>query len=185
MSRRGDERRNIIKEAAYELFAEKGFKDVTMSDICEKSQLSRGGLYRHYSSTSEIFREIISEDISFDERIENNESAVKILTDNLNILESDILENEKSLSLAIYEYANVGDNHLEFSDFQEKAKKRWIKLIKYGISAKEFNDVNPEAIAEMILYYYQGIRMWSRVTNIGKKSAKNYKNNILDLLIKR
>ena len=43
--------------------AEKGFKDVTMSDICEKSQLSRGGLYRHYSSTSEIFREIISEDI--------------------------------------------------------------------------------------------------------------------------
>lgn len=185
MSRRGDERRNIIKEAAYELFAEKGFKDVTMSDICEKSQLSRGGLYRHYSSTSEIFREIISEDISFDERIENKESAVKILTDNLNILESDILENEKSLSLAIYEYANVGDNHLEFSDLQEKAKKRWIKLIKYGISSKEFNDVNPEAVAEMILYYYQGIRMWSRVTNIGKKSAKNYKNNILDLLIKR
>ena len=185
MSRRGDERRNIIKEAAYELFAEKGFKDVTMSDICEKSQLSRGGLYRHYSSTSEIFREIISEDISFDERIENNESAVKILTDNLNILESDILENEKSLSLAIYEYANVGDNHLEFSDLQEKAKKRWIKLIKYGISSKEFNDVNPEAVAEMILYYYQGIRMWSRVTNIGKKSAKNYKNNILNLLIKR
>ena len=185
MSRRGDERRNIIKEAAYELFAEKGYKDVTMSDICEKSQLSRGGLYRHYSSTSEIFREIISEDISFDERIENKESAVKILTDNLNILESDILENEKSLSLAIYEYANVGDTHLEFSNLQEKAKKRWVKLIKYGISAKEFNEVNSEAIAEMILYYYQGIRMWSRVTNIGKKSAKNYKNNIMDLLIKR
>ena len=185
MSRKGDETRKIIMDAAYELFAEKGYKDVTMSDICEKTKLSRGGLYRHYSSTAEIFREIISEDISFDERIENKESAVKILTDNLKLLEEDILENEKSLSLAIYEYANVGDNHLEFSDIQDKAKKRWIKLIKYGISTKEFYDVNPDAVAEMILYYYQGIRMWSRVTNIGKKSAKNYKNNILDMLVNR
>ena len=185
MSRKGDETRNVIKEAAYELFAQKGYKDVTMSDICEKTQLSRGGLYRHYSSTAEIFKEIISEDISFDERIENKESAVKILTDNLNILELDITENEKSLSLAIYEYANVGDNHLEFSNIQEKAKNRWIKLIKYGIRTKEFNEVNPLAVAEMILYYYQGSRMWSRVTNIGRESAKNYMNNIMDLLIKR
>ena len=60
MSRKGDDTRKMILESASELFAEKGFKDVSMSDICEKTGLSRGGLYRHYSSTSEIFREIIS-----------------------------------------------------------------------------------------------------------------------------
>ena len=49
-----------IREAAYGLFAEKGFKEVTMTDICEKTGLSRGGLYRHYSGTGEIFAEILS-----------------------------------------------------------------------------------------------------------------------------
>ena len=60
MSARGDKTRKDIKEKAYRLFAEKGFKDVTMQDICERTGLSRGGLYRHYESTEQIFLEIVN-----------------------------------------------------------------------------------------------------------------------------
>ncbi len=183
MSRKGDDTRKMILESASELFAEKGFKDVSMSDICEKTGLSRGGLYRHYSSTSEIFREIISGDESFDERISKKDSAVSILEDSLDVLEDEIRHSESSLSLAIYEYASIGDNSTEFIDLEKKAKKRWMKLIRYGIETGEFGEVNEEAIAEMILYYYQGLRMWSRVVKMGRKPAKNFKENILEILI--
>ena len=46
MSAKGDKTKELICSEAYKLFAEKGFKEVTMKDICEKTGLSRGGLYR-------------------------------------------------------------------------------------------------------------------------------------------
>ncbi len=60
MSFKGDKTKQDIREKAYQLFAEKGFKDVTMKDICELTGLSRGGLYRHYESTGQIFLEIVN-----------------------------------------------------------------------------------------------------------------------------
>ena len=60
MSLKGDKTRQIIREKAYQLFAQKGFKEVTMKDICELTGLSRGGLYRHYESTEQIFLEIVN-----------------------------------------------------------------------------------------------------------------------------
>jgi len=44
MSLKGDKTKQDIREKAYQLFSEKGFKDVTMKDICELTGLSRGGL---------------------------------------------------------------------------------------------------------------------------------------------
>lgn len=184
MSKKGDETKKMITQAATELFALKGFKDVSMSDICEKTGLSRGGLYRHYSSTSEIFSQIISNETSFDERIKNKESALLILNENLNILEGEIQNSAGSLSLAIYEYANMDENSKEFAKLLSGAKKRWADLIEYGIKTKEFNRVDPDATAEMLLYYYQGIRMWSRVMDIGKRPAQNYRKIIVDYLTK-
>ena len=49
-----------ILEKALSLFAKKGYKNVTMTDICIETGLSRGGLYRHYGSTHQIFSEIIN-----------------------------------------------------------------------------------------------------------------------------
>lgn len=60
MSLRGDKTKQEIRDKAYQLFAEKGFKEVTMKDICERTGLSRGGLYRHYESTEQIFLEIVN-----------------------------------------------------------------------------------------------------------------------------
>ena len=59
MNKRGQETRKHIKKCACSLFAEKGFKQVTMKDICEVTKLSRGGLYCHYESTRQIFPDII------------------------------------------------------------------------------------------------------------------------------
>lgn len=182
MSRKGDETKKQILEAATMLFAQKGFKDVSMSDLCKQTGLSRGGLYRHYSSTAEIFSEIITDEYSFDERINNKESALAILLDTLQFVEDAILQRDRSLSLAIYEYANSGDRKEEFAVLNERAKKRWEGLIKYGMETGEFRQVDAESVAEMILYYYQGLRMWSRVVDMDEITALNYRRNILLIL---
>ena len=46
MGEKGERTREKIRCKAYGLFAEKGFQAVTMTDICERTGLNRGGLYR-------------------------------------------------------------------------------------------------------------------------------------------
>lgn len=69
---------------------------------------------------------------------------------------------ELSLSLAIYEYANIGNEDF-FVTVNDKAKRRWISLLQYGMDSGEFKNVDAQQVADLILYYYQGLRMWSRV----------------------
>lgn len=171
-----------IRQEAYRLFADKGFKEVTMTDICEKTGLSRGGLYRYYSNTGEIFSEILSKEYVITDRIREQESAKVILEDMLRAIKSEIMEKELSLSLAIYEYANLGNGEF-FIRIHENAKKRWISLIKYGMENKEFKKVNPEQVSDLILYYYQGLRMWSRVIPFDRQIAEYYVETVRQMLL--
>ncbi len=183
MSDKGKKTKEMIRQKAYELFAAKGFKEVTMTDLCESTGLSRGGLYRHYSSTGEIFHEILSEEYVIDERINNGESAQSILDNMLLLIEEEIMEKELSLSLAIYEYANLGNEDF-FNRINNSAKERWRTLVTYGIKTGEFNEVNIDQVVELILYYYQGLRMWSRVVQFSEDAANNYSSIIRKILVK-
>ena len=58
MGYKGNQTRVMIKQQSALLFSGRGFKDVTMKDICEATGLSRGGLYRYFGSTAELFEEI-------------------------------------------------------------------------------------------------------------------------------
>lgn len=171
-----------IRQEAYRLFADKGFKEVTMTDICKKTGLSRGGLYRYYSSTGEIFSEILSKEYVIADRIGKQESARVILEDMLREIKGEIMDKELSLSLAIYEYANLGNGEF-FSHIHESAKKRWISLINYGMEMNEFKEVNAEQVSDLILYYYQGLRMWSRVIPFDMQVAEYYVDTVRKMLL--
>ena len=80
-----------------------------MKDICEKTGLSRGGLYRHYDSTSQIFLELIhtlmaDQQNEFEEKIKAKVPAREILLHVLDRYETEMLDREHSLSIAIYEF---------------------------------------------------------------------------------
>ena len=141
MSVRGDRTRKDILEKAYGLFAEKGFKDVTMKDICEQTRLSRGGLYRHYESTEQIFLEIVN---SFSDRqrgeisskIEQCIPAVTILEEELSGYVKEMLDCENSLSLALCEFFSdpaVPKTDNSVMRQYEGSKSVWMELISYGL----------------------------------------------------
>lgn len=182
MGEKGIKTKEKIRRQAYLLFAEKGFKAVTMTDICEKTGLSRGGLYRYYSGTEQIFSEILSEEYVIADRIERKENAKIILEDMLEAVKSEIMERELSLSLAIYEYANLGNEDF-FTRVHDRAKKRWISLLDYGIETKEFRAVDVEQVSDLILYYYQGLRMWSRVISFEEQVAEHYVKTVRQMVL--
>ena len=183
MGKKGIKTKEEIRRQAYLLFAEKGFQAVTMTDICEKTGLSRGGLYRYYSGTGQIFSEILTEEYAVLGRIEKKDKASEILEDMLEGIRSEIMEKELSLSLAIYEYANMGNEGL-LAMVHEQAKKRWISLLEYGIETKEFHEVDVGQVSDLILYYYQGLRMWSRVIPFDGEVAEHYVKTVKQLLLK-
>ena len=69
-----------------------------------------------------------------------------------------------------------------FRGINEKAQKRWTSLLAYGMETGEFRQVDARQISDMILYYYQGLRMWSRVIPFTQENAAYYSRTIRQLL---
>lgn len=192
MSKKGNETKRLIKEQAYKLFAIRGFKDVTMKDICEITGLSRGGLYRHYDSTDQIFSEIIetflvAQNNSFKEKMEAKIPAPQILDEILQKYRDEMIDSESSLSIAIYEYfirkKIEGNDNLLIKQYKASFNS-WDALIQYGISRKEFNQVDIAGVFDLLVFAYQGVRMYSQLMNIDDSVPEKIIEQIKKILIK-
>jgi AcrR family transcriptional regulator len=187
MATKSEKTREAILNTSYALFAEKGFKQVTMKDVCEATNMSRGGLYSHFSSTSLLFEALLQkitekDALGFQERIEKKDSATAILEDTLNRMEDEMKHPEASLSLAMYEYAETVDSDL-MERLNKDSEKKWKNLIRYGIDRGEFRDVNISGIVNVILFSYQGVRMWSRIIPMKPETFRLIVDHVKNQLI--
>lgn len=188
MATKGEKTRESILDASYALFAKKGFKQVTMKDVCEATNMSRGGLYSHFSGTDQLFEALLERmskmsATDFEDAIRKGSPATKILEDALKLMEEEMKHPEDSLSIAMYEYAETVDPHM-MEQLNRSGEEKWKKLIRYGIERGEFNDVDITEIVNLILYSYQGVRMWSRIVPMKPGTFRSIKENIKKQLIK-
>lgn len=192
INKRGEETRQLIKNCACALFANKGFKQVTMKDICEAAKLSRGGLYCHYGSTQEIFKEIINDFMSqqednFSKKIAQNLPAIEILNDVLERYKKEMLDSQSSLSLAIYEYFSIEDNAKVKNELYMQylaSFNAWKALMEYGIQKGEFNNVDIVSVFDLIIFSYQGVRMYSKLMQIDEDVPHKIIEQIKKILVK-
>ena len=192
INKRGEETRKLIKKCACDLFASKGFKQVTMKDICEAASLSRGGLYCHYESTQEIFKEIINDFMSrqedtFSEKIGQNIPAKEILNEVLEKYKAEMLDGQASLSLAIYEYfsiADVSETENELNTQYLASFHAWKNLLDYGIQTGEFNLVDIRPVFDLIIFSYQGVRMYSKLMPINEEIPQGIIEQIRKIIVK-
>ncbi|MGK0552918.1 TetR/AcrR family transcriptional regulator, partial [Enterococcus faecalis] len=54
-------KREAILENARNVFSRQGLIDVTMQDIIDECQISRGGLYLYFDSVDAIFMEVVNQ----------------------------------------------------------------------------------------------------------------------------
>ena len=192
INKRGEETRKLIKKCACGLFASKGFKQVTMKDICEAASLSRGGLYCHYESTQEIFKEIINDFMSrqedtFSEKIGQNIPAKEILNEVLEKYKAEMLDGQASLSLAIYEYFSIADASETENELYTQylaSFKAWKNLLDYGIQTGEFNLVDIRPAFDLIIFSYQGVRMYSKLMPINEEIPQGIIEQIRKIIVK-
>ena len=159
-----------------------------MKDICEATNLSRGGLYSHFSSTRELFEAILEkinqkDEMNFQEEMERGVSATQILQNALVLMEDEMNHPEDSLSLAMYEYAGSVETDL-MDHFNKIGEDKWTALIEYGITRGEFRNVNVCEIVNIILYAYQGVRMWSRIVTMTSETFESITSHIKNQLLK-
>lgn len=187
MGRKGVLTKLNIKNQSIKVFVRKGFKNVTMKDICEATNLSRGGLYRYYSDTRQIFTEIINDIMNnqrdeFSESIERHLSAKDILLNVFDRYKSEMQDSQNSLSVAIYEFfsSESGKNENVMAQQYEKSREMWKRLLEYGIERGEFNVINVDAVFDLIVFSYQGVRMCGTISPINEAIP----NRIIDMLKK-
>lgn len=192
MSKKGDTTKMLIRRTAQSLFVQKGFKEVTMKDICDETGLSRGGLYRHYDSTNQIFSDIVNEIMSsledeFAAKIEKGMPAIRILDEFLERYQSEMLDRKNSLGLAIYEYYSglpmSKDNPLlkQYNHSQSMLGN----LIQYGINTGEFNNIKISAVINLLLFSYQGVRLLGDMMPIEKSVPEEIIGEIRNMIIKK
>ena len=62
MGEKSIQKKEYIVEKARDVFARKGFRAVTMKDVVEECDISRGGLYLYFNSTRELFEAVLEKD---------------------------------------------------------------------------------------------------------------------------
>ena len=164
MGERSVQKKQLILEKAKEVFVEKGFRNVTMKDIVDACEISRGGLYLYFSSTEEIFREVLltkeEEDHVLAESVGENATVSEIFALFLKEQKKEILRSKKTLAATLKKQFNTGVAMLE-------------KLIRMGIENEEFYDVDARIAAKNIMYVLEGLKIASLTMGVSGETVDN------------
>ncbi len=174
MSEKSAQKRNLILENAKNVFVERGFKNVTMKDIIEASGISRGGLYLYFSSTKEIFLEVLKreatqDDNVFSENFTEETTAADILYLFLQEQKKELFRKKDNLTVAIYEYyfgESAQGKGKELKKQFDKATKIVAKLIEAGVEEEVFYCEDCMGAALNIMYAFEGMKVASKTMGI-------------------
>ncbi len=183
METKGERTRKDILYVAETLFSERGYKDVSMQDICNKTGLSKGGLYRHFENKAEILLELIKKEKRVEQDIREGASAVQVLENLLEVYRNDMRNCKESLAYALFEYAS-GCEEPVLDSKNTVEKELWHSLVEYGLKTGEFNDVNPDVVMDTFLYSYRGVMMWGRVLPFENETIDHLTEAVKIMLVK-
>lgn len=174
MGEKSIQKKRYILETARKVFVEKGFKKVTMKDIVEACNISRGGLYLYFESTAQIFQEVMKleseeTDDVFSDKITEDATAADILMLFLQEQKKELLRREDTLTQAIYEYYFENQpgrkNNILKKQF-DSAVKIIEKLIEIGVDNGEFYCEDCQGTARNIMFVLEGLKISAQTIGI-------------------
>lgn len=179
MGEKSIQKKKYILETARKVFMEKGFKKVTMKDIVEACEISRGGLYLYFESTSQIFLEVLKmesqeADDVFSDSITEDATAADILILFLKEQKKELLRKNNTLTQAIYEFYFENDlpkkENLLKKQF-DSAVKIIEKLIEAGVENGEFYCEDCKGTARNIMFVLEGLKISAQTIGITEETV--------------
>ena len=189
MLTKGDKTKQTIIDKSTQLFSQKGYAAVTMKDVCEICDLSRGGLYRHFASTKEIFLEILNDDKEemqhqLEQSIKNNAPADFLFEYFLKQHKEIILSNN-GMALAIHEFSFAEKEQSQYmNDRFHIAIELLVQLLEYGQEQGVFKDFDTSIMATHIVFLLDSIETSASTLTIPEKMIDNQLNFLKDLVMK-
>lgn len=179
MGEKSLQKRTYIVEKAKEVFQKKGYLSVTMKDIIEACEISRGGLYLYFDSVETVFKEVLrleseETDDVFGPAILETATSAEILGLFLQEQKKELLKIEGNLSRAIFEY-NFENKVLPKENAYRKkfdmAVRVIEKLIVQGIEEGDFYCEDPRGTARNMMYVIEGLRISSQTIGITEETV--------------
>lgn len=163
---RREQKRAAILANAKIVFQRNGFLDVTMKDIIEATDISRGGIYLYFKSVDEIFvavlnqrnnhsladvQKAIDDGVDFETLLQNYFSEQK---DRL------LYRMDNSLLRAAYEYyfthSAPADRAFQKKQF-DMTKETILRILKLGVSEGRLEEDHLNQVAEHIMFVIEGL----------------------------
>ena len=179
MGDKSAQKKKLIVERARRVFMEKGYKEVTMKDIVEECDISRGGLYLYFQNTREVFEEVLrcgqeDADDEFEKSIPEHAAPSEILALFLKEQKKEILSKKPSLNIAVYEYffenKMMPKENLLKKQF-DAAVYIIEKLIEQGTENGEFYCEDARGAARNIMYVLEGLKIASFTRGIPESAV--------------
>lgn len=174
MGEKSIQKRRFILETARKVFVEKGFKKVTMKDIVDACEISRGGLYLYFDDTGQIFQEVMKmesqeADDVFSDSIDENATAADILFLFLREQKKELLRKSDTLTQAIYEFyfqsQPVRKGNVLKRQF-DSAVKIMERLIEAGVAQGEFICEDCAGMARNIMFVLEGLKISAQTIGV-------------------
>jgi AcrR family transcriptional regulator len=181
VSERADVKRQLILDKAAEVFAAKGYRSVSMKDIVEACEISRGGLYLYYESVEAVFIDVLK---SIDEREDETGKSLIARIDEADSTElllwflkdqkKEILKGKNSISIATYEHAFACRQEGKNSGMKHKFETATLvleKILTRGNETGEFACDDPGSTAGNMMYAIEGMKICARTIGISEKKV--------------
>ncbi len=177
MSEKTQQKKQLILDYARKVFACKGYKAVTMKDIVEACDISRGGLYLYFSSVEELFLAVLHRDEEeaeeeFSKAVLEEATNVQMLLCFLKTQKKEILKKNESLLMAKYEYAFACRENKQESLVKENLEKGALvleKILERGTKSGEFACFDVRNEAKDMMYAIEGMKLLAAATGISEK----------------
>ena len=185
----GEVRKKEIREAAKVCFLNKGFQNTTMEDVITQIGMSRGGVYHHYSSTTEMLKDLMLDGNEYrntliNEYLANNKDKDKDKNQQM----ADILVSK---ALAETDLMKLYSHLLQAKNYNQDLEVLYQELKNHttkelGLVASQLGIMNDIFSDGFLVNYINGLILGSEVLSARKSfdSHKKYiKETILNYII--
>ncbi|MDI6869652.1 MAG: TetR/AcrR family transcriptional regulator [Coprothermobacterota bacterium] len=145
-SQKAEETRIALLKEAESLFALRGYDSVSVEDICEKAEVSKGGFYYHFSSKEALFLELLDRWLSrLDEelkKIESSASSVEEAVHRMTDLAGSMIEQVEGNYGILFEFWSKARQEEKIwqgaVSYFDRYKNFFIGILRKGLERGEF-----------------------------------------------
>ena len=175
MSDKAAKKKQLILDTARKVFSEKGFKNVTMKDIVEACDISRGGLYIYFDSTESVFLECINASDEGSTGLYKGHNAGDALAIFLNEQKKEVLNKDNDLTVAVYEYLFLKYAAAESADALKNRYEDKLAvltgILEEGSESGELYCEDCALTARNIMYTIEGLKIAAHTFGITEKEV--------------